>query len=235
MPPPPVRTPESLPGSAYHIDPRPNYDFDAIALLIHDLINRERKNRRLGELTYNPALSRITLEHSKDKAQDNVWSTGIDKPCSEIFIRHEGSSLANFSLGDRLKNAGISFREGRENIFGMAVSKNLIYRITADQDDIICPDFQQIPMPGHPTFEEAQNIIQSNIASSKTAFGALAPMTFVNREWLESYEVANRAVTGWINSPGHKENLLAPAITQDGIGIVWVNEYLIITHDFINP
>lgn len=35
----------------------------------------------------------------------------------------------------------------------------------------------------------------------------------------ESYTLANKAVQGWINSPGHRENLLSPYATEIGVGI----------------
>lgn len=34
-----------------------------------------------------------------------------------------------------------------------------------------------------------------------------------------SLELARRAVEGWLNSPGHRENLMQPAITEIGVGI----------------
>lgn len=229
----PSPTPSTATSSSYRIESKPNYDFSELANLIHVKINEERAKQGFGQLTYNIQLSQIAKEHSEDQINDNLWSTDLDKPCSYIFIRHEGLGNANFSLGDRLKNAFVSFREARENIAGIAISKHLTYRRNTDQGAVKCPEFSPAPIPEHVTSEEAQPIIRSNIALSKEIFEPIAPVLWVNREWLENYEIASQAVTGWLNSPGHKENLLAPNVTEAGIGIALINDYAIITQDFI--
>ncbi len=219
--------------SSYHIESKPNYDLSQLAALIHDKINYERIQRGLGQLSYNLQLSQIAKAHSEDQTKDNLWSTDIDKPCSYIFIRHQGSEDANSSLGDRLKSASIPFREARENIAGIGVSQHLTYRRNTDQGAIICQEFIPAPIPDHATSDEAQSIIRSNTALSKEVFQPIPPVIWVNREWLEIHEIASQSVTGWMNSPGHKENILAPNITETGIGTAMINEYAIITQVFI--
>lgn len=231
----PIPSPASITAtsSSYRIEPKPNYDLSELANLIHVKINEERAKQGLGQLTYNLQLSQIAQAHSEDQTNDNLWSTDIDKPCSYIFIRHEGLGNANFSLSDRLKNAFVSFREARENIAGIAISEHLTYRRNTNEGTVTCPEFSPAPIPEHATPEEVQPIIRSNIARSKEIFQPVAPVLWINREWLETYEIASQAVTGWINSPGHKENLLAPNVTETGIGIALINDYAIITQDFI--
>lgn len=229
----PSPTPSTATSSSYRIEPKPNYDLSQLADLIHVKINEERTKQGFGQLTYNIQLGQIAKEHSEDQVNDNLWSTDLDKPCSYIFIRHEGLGNTNFSLGDRLKNAFVSFREARENIAGIAISKHLTYRRNTDQGAVKCPEFSPAPIPEHITSEEAQPIIRSNIALSKEIFQPIAPVLWVNREWLENYEIASQAVTGWLNSPGHKENLLAPNVTEAGIGIALINDYAIITQVFV--
>ena len=224
---PPVAT------STYRIEQRPDYNLAQLATFIHDKINEERARNTLAPVTYNLQLSQIAKAHSEDQTHDNLWSTDPDKPCSYIFIRHQGSGNTNFSLGDRLKNDSVLFREARENIAGIGMSEHLTYQRRANEGAIKCPEFSPAPIPDHATLEEAQRIIQSNIALSKDMFQPVPSVTWVNREWLKDYEIASTAVTGWINSPGHKENLLAPDVTETGIGIALINEYAIITQVFI--
>lgn len=220
-------------SSSYRIEPKPNYDLSQLAALIHEKINYERAQKGLGQLTYNLQLSQIAQTHSEDQTHDNLWSTDIDKPCSYIFIRHQGSLDANSSLGDRLKSASVSFREARENIAGIGMSEHLTYQRKADEGAIQCPEFTPAPISDHATSEETQEIIRSHIALSKEVFQPISPITWVNREWLEIHKIASQAVTGWMNSPGHKENLLAPDVTETGIGTAIINEYAIITQVFI--
>jgi uncharacterized protein YkwD len=39
--------------------------------------------------------------------------------------------------------------------------------------------------------------------------------------WSTVEEVAERAVNGWMNSPGHRENILTPNFAQEGIGVAF--------------
>lgn len=220
-------------SSFYRIEPKPNYDLSQLAMLVFDKINYERKIRGLRELTFNLQLSQIAQAHSEDQANDNLWSTDIDKPCSYIFIRHEGSGNTNFSLGDRLRNAFVPFQEARENIAGMGMTEHLTYQRNANDGAIECREFTPAPIPEHSTSEEAQRIIRSNIELSKEIFQPVSSVIWINREWLEAHEIASKSVTGWLNSPGHKDNLLAPNVTETGIGTAMVNDYAIITQVFL--
>lgn len=219
--------------SSYRVESRPDYNLSELANLIHIKINEERAKQGLGQLSYNLQVSQIAQTHSEDQTNDNLWSTDINKPCSHIFIRHHGSGNLNFSLGDRLKNAFVSFQEARENIAGIAISEHLTYRRNINDGAVLCPEFNPALIPEHATSEEAQHIIRSNIALSKEMFQPVAPVLWVNREWIENYEIASQAVTGWLNSPGHKENLLAPNVSETGIGIALINDYAIITQVFV--
>lgn len=37
--------------------------------------------------------------------------------------------------------------------------------------------------------------------------------------WLTAGQLADRTVQGWLNSPGHRRNLLNPTVTREGIGV----------------
>ncbi len=41
----------------------------------------------------------------------------------------------------------------------------------------------------------------------------------LNSEGFQSRELARLAIEGWLNSPGHRDNLLAPHVTDIGVGI----------------
>jgi len=40
-----------------------------------------------------------------------------------------------------------------------------------------------------------------------------------NREWYSSDEIAENAVNGWMNSPGHRQNILTSYWKNEGIGV----------------
>ena len=54
----------------------------------------------------------------------------------------------------------------------------------------------------------------------------------MNKEWRTITEVGGRAVAGWMNSPGHRKNILNAEFSVGGIGIAVVNDYVIITQNF---
>ncbi|MGA2938110.1 MAG: CAP domain-containing protein [Syntrophobacteraceae bacterium] len=50
------------------------------------------------------------------------------------------------------------------------------------------------------------------------------------------YNPARQAVEGWMNSPGHRKNILNPAFTHTGIGAAFGHDhFLYFTQDFILP
>ena len=226
--PPPARI-----SSPHRVDPEPDYDLEYIADLIHRRINDERNAYGHVSLTYNADLAAIARAHSADQTHDNIWSTDSSKPCGQILIRHEGTTEQSFHLGDRLRTASIAFRVARENIAGLSISENLFYRAQAGEPEIQCPHFIPDEIPDNAAFVEAQSIIHNNIERTKDVYGSLSSITIINQQWLEPYSIANRAVTGWLNSPGHRQNLLASDVTQTGIGIAVINDYMIITQVFI--
>lgn len=67
---------------------------------------------------------------------------------------------------------------------------------------------------GMMVYTGAENIALSHLYKSMTTKDGIA---YYN--WNSAQEIAQRAVDGWMNSPGHRENILAPYWRQEGIGI----------------
>ena len=54
-----------------------------------------------------------------------------------------------------------------------------------------------------------------------------------NKEWLTPNELAESAVQGWMNSPGHRQNILTPHWRSEGIGVAVSNDGKVLaTQDF---
>lgn len=49
--------------------------------------------------------------------------------------------------------------------------------------------------------------------------------------WYTNPEIAELVVSGWMNSPGHRENLLRSHFDREGIGIATANEIIYITQN----
>ena len=66
----------------------------------------------------------------------------------------------------------------------------------------------------HYTYGLAENIHQGWLASSTTYVNG-APY----HDWNTQEQIAARAVNGWMNSPGHRENILTASYDRAGIGV----------------
>jgi len=61
----------------------------------------------------------------------------------------------------------------------------------------------------------AENIFQNNLYDSVTTVNGTAYY-----DWNSERKIAETAVRGWMNSPGHRKNILAPHWRNEGIGVV---------------
>jgi len=74
----------------------------------------------------------------------------------------------------------------------------------------------------------AENIFQNNLYSS---------VTYVNgvpfHEWNDMDKIASSTVSGWMSSPGHRQNILTSTYDREGIGVAVGNDNKVyITQDF---
>ena len=60
----------------------------------------------------------------------------------------------------------------------------------------------------------AENIFSGWLYSSTTRIGLIS-----TRNYLSLAEIADVVVDGWMNSPGHRQNILTPRYSKEGIGI----------------
>jgi len=73
----------------------------------------------------------------------------------------------------------------------------------------------------------AENIMQNWLYSSKT----IEPIPKYN--WKTQSEIASSTVEGWMNSPGHRSNILNSNYDKEGIGVAIASDYKVyITQDF---
>jgi len=67
---------------------------------------------------------------------------------------------------------------------------------------------------GMVVYTGAENIALSHLYNSMTTENGGA-----HYNWNSAQEIAQRTVDGWMNSPGHRKNILLPYWRQEGIGI----------------
>jgi len=74
----------------------------------------------------------------------------------------------------------------------------------------------------------AENIFQNNLYNSVTYYNGI-PIY----DWNTLEEIAQSTVKGWMNSPGHRKNILTSTYDKEGIGIaISSNNEVLITEDF---
>lgn len=216
----------------FRIRPKPIYDLYTLERTINAMINDERKSLGLERLELDETLSGVARRHSEDQTATNRLTTDIQKPCAYPMIRHEGLTAAGFDLGERLDSASVKFRRAAENIVILSTAKNFVYCASAS---INCPDpgLQDMPKTGNQ--QERIAVVRANVARAQAVLAAIPTARWVNRDWYDLETVARRAVAGWMESEGHRVNILNEHYRQTGIGVSEVNEYIIITQVFLEP
>lgn len=221
---PPVAPPR------FQILPQPTHDLRALERTIHNLINQERERLLLAPLALDPIISAVSRNHSEDQAHANRLTTPMQKPCAYPTIRHEGITPAGVSLTERLDAQLVPFRRAGENIVLLSAAKEFVYRAPSA---IVCPSVPVLEIPRNATLAEAQRIVSENIAAAEAVLARIPEVAWVRKSWHDLETIAQRAVTGWIESPGHYANIANEHFTLTGIGAAEVNRYIIVTQVFV--
>lgn len=216
----------------YRIRPRPAYDLAAIAKSVQSGLNAERRARGLGELVWDERVAEVARLHSEDQARDNTELTNPNLLCAYPAIRHENFS-GQFKVGDRLRAAGMNFRLAGENIISFSAAEDILYR-SVERQTVACPAVREFA-PASGTLTERKALFDAAFAERLSAAQASPVAVWINKQWMAPDRIAAKAVSGWMNSPGHRDNILTPEFTGGGIGVASVNEFLIITHVLIQP
>jgi len=210
---------------------RPAYDFSILALSVHNLVNQKRREAGLSEIIWDESIAKIAIEHGLDQARDNTETTNPDLLCQYPLIRHEGFSFG-FTLGYRLRARNTSFRSAAENLAIMPLTKNLIFQHPRNNPPPLCPVVDTVK-PINDSQEAKTSAHQETLRASLRAVQGLYPINWVNREWKTADELAKSVVEGWMNSEGHRRNILTPALNFGGVGVVEVNNHIILVHKFV--
>lgn len=81
---------------------------------------------------------------------------------------------------------------------------------------------------GNYIYMGAENIFQNNLYDSITYCGGIPTY-----DWNSQEEIAESTVQGWMNSPGHRQNILTAYWKREGIGVaISRDDKVYITEDF---
>lgn len=214
----------------YQLRPRPVYNLAELERVAFDAVNREREVNGLRALVWSDAVAAVARAHSADQAKDNVIVADPDVACAYPLIRHEGF-VSGLNAGERLEWVGISYRIAGENIIIFPLTKDLVYR--ADEPAPACVDVSEPTAPTDETLEAARARIANIVNERISLIVRQGKLQWMNRAWRTAEEVAVQSATDWMNSPGHRSNILTSEFEEGGMGATIVNDYIILTHIFL--
>lgn len=226
-----TKTAAATSSSEFRLTAKPQYDLTELALEIHNLVNEKRRDININILSWDSLIAGAATEHSNDQAKNNQEITNPDFLCHYPIIRHEGF-MFGFTALERLKNRNIPFQIVGENIAMIPTSHNLMYAYEASNPPPDCKVVERLQASDN-SKEAKTAAYEETLRRSSEAVNGLAPIRWVNRGWYSIHELAKNAVEAWMNSPGHRENLLRQEYTFGGIGVVEANHYVIITQNFV--
>lgn len=218
--------------------------FEKMEKDIADLINQERVNNGLKPLLWNADLAAVARKHSLNLAQEDENLIREDARCSLPLIHHEDLDL-NFGLynQDRLKSSGIYYlNASAENIAIIPqISGGTYYANEPTTNEISnCSelfvqrnDALKANLESLTTAEDKINLINKELAERLTLVSGQSSIKFINFDYKTTEQVEKDAVVGWMNSPGHRKNILTATYDEAGVGLIEVKGYFIITQVFI--
>jgi uncharacterized protein YkwD len=222
---PPANPKVDLPDPIPSIESEPSYDLNTMELNIHTIVNEQRIAYGLPPLKYNQDLANVAREHSISLARENIPLTDPSIYCPEIFIHHEGTEFGLYEV-DRLYNRSIYYFDAAgENIF---MTSTWTYQLAGEHYKPCEGDLEIISE--YESLELMKEDYQEHLEYSKSA----ARVNWTSVEWADQPELEKSIVEGWMESPGHKANILEPTYTEGGMGVAKINNFIIVTQIFID-
>ncbi len=189
---------------------------------IFSKVNSERTSENLPVLLWNDAVAAVARAHSENLAKENELLTERDLLCYVPFAHHEGFDFGTYH-SDRLENHSIYyFSNSGENIF---LASSWVSRKTFDAETEDC-SLDMFSQPSGP--ENVQEELDMRLEYVKTIPRVKWLFTYANSD-----EIEDSVVQGWMDSPGHRENILDATYSESGIGIATSNDFYFITQVFI--
>lgn len=184
-------------------------------------INEKREDRGLAPLSWAEDILPAARIHSLSLAEENLLLTEPALFCKFPFIHHEGFDIGLYAI-DRLHNQSVyGFASVGENLFIAPT-----YREALTYDDAgPCP--AEIPWYASGSVQEGY---QERLAYLENA----SRVTWESITWKSREEIEDEIVDGWMESEGHRANILEPSFDEGAIGVAQVNDYIVVTQLFID-
>jgi len=218
------------------------YNLTKIEKEIYNLINQERKKNGLGELEWNCEVAKVARAQSLGLVQENVGLTSLYKTCDYPIIHHESMSLGLYHK-ERLNNEGIYyFNRAGENIALMpGVTAKIFSDLEGELFNLV-NSCEKTRINFNNAFteeieaspeEKRLEIVEEELKEREKEFKKEKDIVADKFEWQTQEELIKETVQGWMDSPGHRKNILTSEYDETGVGVAYVNGYIIATQVFI--
>lgn len=209
---------------------------------MHTAINQERAKNGLSSLKNNSDLAAVAREHSENLAKASDKFNKIGRTCNFPMIHHEGLDFGLYHY-NRLNNRGIYYYGSTAENIALMPSAQFLINFTfndplqSEMND--CSDWElERNNALKSTLEDADdadkiNIINTEIEKRIAKYNAGHDLKIKDITWKSDEEIVANTVQGWMNSPGHRKNILYAAYDEAGIGIAFTDGYIIATQIFI--
>lgn len=169
---------------------------------------RVRQDKNVSDKT---EFNQRMLAHN---AQVRAYNTDMINPNSDIRDFHPNQDLIDRQRKQQLDN-------NRKLLDNEATQLNAVSRqLDIEYDELITKNDRV-----HKGFSE--NLAQTGIWNSQTELAGI-----ITYDWKTEQEIAFEIVNGWLNSPGHRENLLNTWDSSEGVGVVIQGDNLLATQNF---
>jgi len=186
-------------------------------------VNEKREDNGLAPLLWAEGILPAARIHSLSLAEENLLLTEPALFCKRPFIHHEGFDIGLYAV-DRLYNQGVyGFASLGENLF---IAPTYGEALTYD-DPEACPEESLI---ADYSAESVQEGYEERLAYVENA----SRVTWGSIVWKSREEIEDDIVDGWMDSEGHRANILEQSFDQSAIGVAQVNDYIVVTQLFID-
>lgn len=202
-----------------------------------------------GTFTYDEGEVVNLLAEPEEGYQFVNWTgnvgtiANVNAALTTITVNDSYSIRADFSE-DSLSPLGINYTEAE-------VEELIIVLVNAERQQFGLPTLSEDPLLTSLAREHSTSMVENDFFShdrypGERSFNYGQPPGTIRGEniammptrqlipgpYLSLQEVCEWAVSGWMDSPGHRDNILKPEFTKTGVGVRLSGEYLYITQMF---
>lgn len=220
-----------------------NYNYSSLEEKIFTLINKERADLGLEALEWNNQLAVVARDHTAELVRENESITGLGFSCDYPLIHHEGSDFGLYSH-DRLNNHEVYYYSKSGENIALYSAAEFTVRLGASSpartslnncsDDRVNLDQEFKIVLENLEDDKKTDFINTEIKNRIELFNKSYELEIASINWHSEDELAKEITQGWMESPGHKKNIVTPEYDESGMGVFLIDGYVIATQVFIN-